>query len=189
HGPPGLGKTSLARIIATELGVGFFQTSGPSIDKAGDLAGILAGLEVRSVLFIDEIHRLSPTVEEVLYSAMEDYYIDIIVGQGATARTVKMPISPFTLVGATTRVSMLTSPLVSRFGIRERFEYYDQNALEQVISRSAQIEGINISAHGVSELAKRSRGTPRIANRLLRRVRDFAEVQGESEVSLVRVDK
>jgi Holliday junction DNA helicase RuvB len=188
HGPPGLGKTSLARIIANEMGVEFYQTSGPALDKPGDLAGILAGLSKGSVLFIDEIHRLSVVVEEVLYSAMEDFYIDIVVGQGPTARTVKMPINPFTLVGATTRVALLTSPLVSRFGIKERFEYYEHSSLIKIILRASTIEGVKISSSGINELALRSRGTPRIANRLLRRVRDFADFHDENEISGDRVD-
>ena len=189
HGPPGLGKTSLARVIASELQVPFYQTSGPAIDKAGDLAGILAGLEERAVLFIDEIHRLSIVVEEMLYSAMEDYFIDVVVGQGPTARTVKMPIPSFTLIGATTRISMLSSPLVSRFGIKERFEFYEQAALATIVLRSASLEGVDITKEGAHDLAKRSRGTPRIANRLLRRVRDFAQVAGEREVGAQTVDR
>lgn len=175
HGPPGLGKTTLAKIIANELKVPFYQTSGPSIDKPGDLAGILAGIEPGGVLFIDEIHRLSIMVEEVLYSAMEDFHIDIVVGQGPTARTVKMPINPFTLVGATTRVSLLSAPLLSRFGIQERLEFYDSISLARILQRSSSIWGIHLEPEGAIELASRSRGTPRIANRLLRRVRDFAE--------------
>ena len=175
HGPPGLGKTTLARIIANELGVPFYQTSGPSIGKPGDLAGILAGIEPRGVLFIDEIHRLSIEVEEVLYSAMEDFFIDILVGQGQTARTMRMPINPFTLIGATTRVASLSSPLLTRFGIQERLDFYDQESLATILRRSAIIWSIDLHAEGASELAKRSRGTPRIANRLLRRARDFAE--------------
>lgn len=189
HGPPGLGKTSLARIISYELGVGFMQTSGPAIEKPGDLAGILAGLAKRSVLFIDEIHRLSIVVEEILYSAMEDFYIDVVVGQGPTARTVKMPIQPFTLIGATTRMSMLSSPLVSRFGINERFDFYDEASLALIVKRSAGIEGIRISDDAANELARRSRGTPRIANRLLRRVRDFAEVKNEGIIERSRVEQ
>jgi holliday junction DNA helicase RuvB len=188
HGPPGLGKTSLARVIASELAVPFYQTSGPAIEKAGDLAGILAGLERNSVLFIDEIHRLSVVVEEVLYSAMEEYSIDIVVGQGPTARTVKMPINSFTLIGATTRLSLLSSPLISRFGIAERFDYYDLDSLTRIILRSASIENISISKEGAIELARRSRGTPRIANRLIRRVRDFADVKGQKVISPEMVD-
>jgi Holliday junction DNA helicase RuvB len=174
HGPPGLGKTTLARIIALELQVGFYQTSGPSIDKPGDLAGILAGLEPGAVLFIDEIHRLSMAVEEILYSAMEDFSVDILVGQGPSARTVRMPINPFTLVGATTRVASLSAPLVSRFGIQERLDFYSPEALVAILHRSADIWDIALAPDGAMELARRSRGTPRIANRLLRRVRDFA---------------
>lgn len=189
HGPPGLGKTTLAMIVANELGVPFMHTSGPSIDKPGDLAGILAGIERGGVLFIDEIHRLPIAVEEVLYSAMEDYCIDIIVGQGSTARSVRMPIQPFTLVGATTRMALLSSPLISRFGIQERLEYYKDDALMQILHRSARLEGIGLSADGAFELARRSRGTPRVANRLLRRVRDFAQVMDEAEISAARVDQ
>jgi len=188
HGPPGLGKTSLAKIVSHELKTAFVQTSGPALDKAGDLAGILAGLTVNSVLFIDEIHRLSVVVEEILYSALEDFYIDVVVGQGPTARSVKMPVVPFTLIGATTRMASLSSPLVSRFGIRERFEYYCVDSLTQIIIRSAGIENIQLSPEAAKELAVRSRGTPRIANRLLRRVRDFAEVHDEAIVSAERVD-
>jgi len=188
HGPPGLGKTSLARIIAHELQVSFFQTSGPVLDKAGDLAGILAGLERNSVLFIDEIHRLPTVIEEILYSAMEDFEIDIVVGQGPTARSVKLPVPRFTLIGATTKMASLSSPLVSRFGIKERFEYYDDPSLCKIIQRTANIEGAKISPRGIEELAARSRGTPRIANRLLRRVYDFAEVQNATEISEVIVD-
>lgn len=188
HGPPGLGKTTLARIIANELGVPFFQTSGPSIDKTGDLAGVLAGMEKGSVLFIDEIHRLPKAVEEVLYSAMEDFSIDILVGQGPTARTVRMPIQPFTLVGATTRVSLLSAPFLSRFGIQERLEFYSEAALAVILKRSASLWGISLVDDGALELAKRSRGTPRIANRLLRRVRDFAEFAGEEELHRQIVD-
>lgn len=182
HGPPGLGKTTLARIIAHELQVGFYQTSGPSIDKPGDLAGILAGLEPGSVLFIDEIHRLSMPVEEVLYSAMEDFCVDILVGQGPSARTVRMPINPFTLVGATTRIASLSAPLVSRFGIQERLEFYTDQSLMTILQRSAGIWGISLADDGAIELARRSRGTPRIANRLLRRVRDFADFHNHSEL-------
>jgi holliday junction DNA helicase RuvB len=189
HGPPGLGKTTLAKIIATELNVPFYQTSGPSIDRAGDLAGILAGLERNSVLFIDEIHRLSTAVEEVLYSAMEDYCMDIVVGQGPAARTVRMPLQPFTLIGATTRLSLLSSPLISRFGIQERMEFYDDHSLAKILQRSAGIQEFRLSEEGAVALAKRSRGTPRTANRLLRRVWDFTEVNGELEICPKRVSQ
>ncbi len=182
HGPPGLGKTTLARVIARERGVAFYQTSGPSIERAGDLAGILAGIERNGVLFIDEIHRLSPIVEEVLYSAMEDFTMDLVVGQGPTARTVRMPIHPFTLVGATTRVSLLTAPLVSRFGIQERLEFYDEASLAEILMRSARLQEMSLAREGALALARRSRGTPRTANRLLRRVRDFAEVRGDATI-------
>jgi Holliday junction DNA helicase RuvB len=188
HGPPGLGKTTLARIIANELGVQIIQSSGPSIEKPGDLAGILAGIEPRTVLFIDEIHRLPSVVEEVLYSAMEDYCLDLIVGQGPSARSVRMPIHPFTLVGATTRVSMLTRPLLGRFGIQERLEFYDEESLKTIISRTAKLSGAEIMDDAAYELARRSRGTPRTANRLFRRVRDYAVVHGEKIISRHRVD-
>jgi Holliday junction DNA helicase RuvB len=189
HGPPGLGKTTLAKIIANELGVPYYQTSGPSIDRAGDLAGILAGLEKNAVLFIDEIHRLSTAVEEVLYSAMEDYCMDIVVGQGPAARSVRMPLQPFTLIGATTRLSLLSSPLISRFGIQERMEFYDDQALATILQRSARIQSFKLSDKGAAALAGRSRGTPRTANRLLRRVWDFTEVNGELEICPSRVSQ
>ncbi len=188
HGPPGLGKTTLAHIIARELDVPFHQTSGPSIEKPGDLAGILAGIEKNSLLFIDEIHRLNIQVEEVLYSAMEDFCIDIIIGQGQTARTIRMPLQPFTLVGATTRLSSLSRPFLSRFGIHEKLDYYDEESLRYILHRSAQVLGIDLSDKGAFELACRSRGTPRIANRLLRRVWDFAQVSGKTIVDQEIVD-
>ncbi|MBQ47985.1 MAG: Holliday junction branch migration DNA helicase RuvB [Zetaproteobacteria bacterium] len=180
HGPPGLGKTTLARIIANDLGSSFHQTSGPAIDKPGDLAGILAGLEAGSILFIDEIHRLSIAVEEVLYSAMEDFFVDILVGQGPTARALKMPINPFTLVGATTKMSLLSGPFMSRFGIQERLEFYDKNSLAEILKRSAHLTNIAITDTAAAELAQRSRGTPRVANRFLRRARDFADFHDRS---------
>lgn len=183
HGPPGLGKTTLAQIVANELAVTFFQTSGPSIDKPGDLAGILTGMADCSVLFIDEIHRLNIQVEEVLYSAMEDYCLDLLVGQGPTARTVRMPIKPFTLIGATTKLSSLSRPFLSRFGIQERLNFYNNESLELILNRSASVFNIRLDVPGAKELAKRSRGTPRIANRLLRRVWDFAEVSEKSEIN------
>ena len=178
HGPPGLGKTTLSGIIANELGVGFKVTSGPVLDKPGDLAGILTSLEENDVLFIDEIHRLSPVVEEYLYSAMEDYRIDIMIDKGPGARSVQLSLSPFTLVGATTRSGLLTSPLRARFGINCHLEYYDHEVLERIILRSANLLGVKCTASAAHEIAMRSRGTPRIANSLLRRVRDFAQVKG-----------
>ncbi len=178
HGPPGLGKTTLAKIVAFELESPFYQTSGPSIDKPGDLAGILAGIEPGGVLFIDEIHRLPITVEEILYSAMEDFSVDILVGQGPSARTVRMPINPFTLIGATTRMASLSAPLLSRFGIQEHLEFYDADSLAIILKRSAAVWGLELTPEGARALAERSRGTPRIANRLLRRVRDFADFGG-----------
>lgn len=188
HGPPGLGKTTLAKIVAFELEAPFYQTSGPSIDKPGDLAGILAGIEPGGVLFIDEIHRLPITVEEILYSAMEDFSVDILVGQGPSARTVRMPINPFTLIGATTRMSSLSAPLVSRFGIQEHLEFYDSASLATILKRSATVWGLELTADGAMALAERSRGTPRIANRLLRRVRDFADFGGVSRLDADLVD-
>jgi Holliday junction DNA helicase RuvB len=183
HGAPGLGKTTLANIIANELGVPFVATSGPAIDKSGDLAGILTGLEPGSLLFIDEIHRLNIKVEEVLYSAMEDFSIDIIIGQGAAARSVRMDIAPFTLVGATTRLSLLSRPLLGRFGIQERLEFYDAPSLTKILFRTADILGFKLSNEAALEIAHRSRGTPRLANRLLRRVADFADVENLREIS------
>ena len=181
-GPPGLGKTTLANIIAAEMGVNIRQTSGPVLDKAGDLAALLTNLEAHDVLFIDEIHRLSPMVEEVLYPAMEDYQIDIMIGEGPAARSIKLDLPPFTLVGATTRAGLLTSPLRDRFGIVQRLEFYSVAELASIVSRSANLLGIQIEPEGANEIARRSRGTPRIANRLLRRVRDFAEVKGNGRI-------
>lgn len=181
-GPPGLGKTTLAGIVANELGVGFKVTSGPVLDKPGDLAGILTSLEENDVLFIDEIHRLSPVVEEYLYSAMEDYRIDIMIDKGPGARSVQLTLSPFTLVGATTRSGLLTSPLRARFGINCHLEYYDHPVLERIILRSAGLLGVKCTPPAAHEIALRSRGTPRIANALLRRVRDFAQVKGNGTI-------
>lgn len=182
HGPPGLGKTTLSAIIANELGVGFKVTSGPVLDKPGDLAGILTSLEPNDVLFIDEIHRLSPIVEEYLYSAMEDYRIDIMIDKGPGARSVQLTLSPFTLIGATTRSGLLTSPLRARFGINCHLEYYDHEVLERIILRSSRLLGIECTGSAAHEIALRSRGTPRIANALLRRVRDFAQVKGNGKI-------
>ena len=182
HGPPGLGKTTLANIIANELGVGFKVTSGPVLDKPGDLAGLLTNLERGDVLFIDEIHRLSPVVEEYLYSAMEDYVIDILLDSGANARTIQITLNPFTLIGATTRSGLLTAPLRARFGINSRLEYYDVKTLSLIVERSSSLLAINIEPSAAVEIAGRSRGTPRIANALLRRVRDFAQVKGEGHI-------
>ena len=184
HGPPGLGKTTLSHIIANEMGVSMKVTSGPVIDKPGDLAGLLTNLEPNDVLFIDEIHRLSPVVEEYLYSAMEDYKIDILIESGPNARNVQIGLNPFTLVGATTRSGLLTAPLRSRFGINLRLNYYDAATLEQIIVRSAGILKIAIDKNAAMEIARRSRGTPRIANLLLRRVRDFAQIKGNGHISL-----
>ena len=182
HGPPGLGKTTLSNIIANELGVGFKITSGPVLDKPGDLAGILTSLEPRDVLFIDEIHRLSPLVEEYLYSAMEDYRIDIMIDKGPSARSIQIDLNPFTLVGATTRSGLLTAPLRARFGINLHLEYYGPEMLQKIIKRSALIMKVPIDDDAAIEIARRSRGTPRIANALLRRVRDFAQVKGNGRI-------
>lgn len=184
HGPPGLGKTTLSNIIAAELGVGFKLTSGPVLDKPGDLAGILTSLEPNDVLFIDEIHRLSPVVEEYLYSAMEDYRIDIMIDKGPSARSIQIDLNPFTLVGATTRSGLLTAPLRARFGINLHLEYYDPETLTRIIKRSASILNVPIDDDAAVEIARRSRGTPRIANALLRRVRDFAQVKGSGRINI-----
>ena len=183
YGPPGLGKTTLSNIIANELGVGFKITSGPILDKPGDLAGILTSLEPNDVLFIDEIHRLSPVVEEYLYSAMEDYRIDIMIDKGPSARSIQIDLNPFTLVGATTRSGMLTAPLRARFGINMHLEYYDPETLKRIIRRSAMLLKVPIEDHAADEIGRRSRGTPRIANSLLRRVRDFAQVKGNGTIT------
>lgn len=182
HGPPGLGKTTLSNIIANELGVGFKITSGPVLDKPGDLAGVLTSLEPNDVLFIDEIHRLSPVVEEYLYSAMEDYRIDIMIDKGPSARSIQIDLSPFTLVGATTRSGLLTAPLRARFGINMHLEYYDEKIISRIIKRSADILNVECKDDAAAEIASRSRGTPRIANALLRRVRDFAQVKGNGKI-------
>lgn len=182
-GPPGLGKTTLAGIIAHEMGVSLRQTSGPVLEKAGDIAALLTNLEQNDILFIDEIHRLSPVIEEILYPAMEDYKLDIMIGEGPAARSIKLELPPFTLIGATTRAGLLTSPLRDRFGIVQRLEFYSVDALTHIVSRSARLLQVNTDEQGAREIARRSRGTPRIANRLLRRVRDYTEVKANGQIN------
>jgi Holliday junction DNA helicase RuvB len=189
HGPPGLGKTTLAQIIAKELGVGFRMTSGPVLARAGDLAAILTNLEARDVLFIDEIHRLNPVVEEILYPALEDFELDLVIGEGPAARTVRIELQPFTLVGATTRLGLLTTPLRDRFGIPTRLEFYSTEELVQIVERGARLMGIATAPDGVAEIARRARGTPRIAGRLLRRVLEFALVEGDGTLTRAIADR
>ena len=188
-GPPGLGKTTLAHIIAKEMGVNLRQTSGPVLEKTGDLAAIISKLDTNDVLFIDEIHRLSPVIEEILYPAMEDYRLDIMIGEGPSARSVKLDLPPFTLIGATTRAGMLTNPLRDRFGIVARLEFYDQKELSKIVQRSAKLLEVEIDSKGALEIAKRSRGTPRIVNRLLRRVRDYADVKANGKINELVADE
>jgi Holliday junction DNA helicase RuvB len=189
YGPPGLGKTTLANVIANELGVAIRPTAGPVIEKPGDLAAMLTNLQEREVLFIDEVHRMPPAIEEILYPAMEDYELDIIIGQGPSARSVKVPVHRFTLVGATTRTGLLTSPLRARFGIVHRLDYYSDSDIEEIVRRSARILGVPIDERAAEEIARRSRGTPRVANRLLRRVRDYAQVRADGHITADVADR